>query len=151
MSANKSEHSISDKAVGPIIGFCIGVWDTCHYGHLRLLERAKDQCCHLVVAVVEDAAVKAQKGTDRPINKFEHRLAIVNGLKAVDEVLPSTGFDPYEAVLETIKIHGRIDKYFRGSDQTHIPIDKIKPLVGEVITIERTPDISTTQIVEKMK
>lgn len=130
-----------------IIGFCIGVFDTFHYGHLRLIQRAAEQCDHLVVAVVLDEAVKAQKGENRPIIPFEQRIAIIRGLKVVDEAVPSESFDPYLAVIR----NGKIDKYFRGADQQHVPIEEIKKLGIEIVQLDRTPDVSTTKIIERLK
>lgn len=129
------------------IGFCIGVFDCFHYGHLRLIQRAAEQCDHLVVAVVKDAAVKAQKGENRPIIPFEQRIAIIRGLRAVDAAVPSEGFDPHDAV----KALGHIDKYFRGADQQHVPIEEIKKMGIEIVQLDRTPDVSTTKILEKLK
>lgn len=138
--------------MGPIIGFCIGVFDTFHYGHLRLIERASDRCCHLIVAVVKDDAVKIQKGENRPIIPFEQRLAIIRGLKATGEVIPSEGFDPYQAVIDSIKLHDKVDIFFKGADQQHIPTERIEKEFGvEIVMLDRTPDVSTTKIIERMK
>jgi cytidyltransferase-like protein len=133
------------------IGFCIGVFDCFHYGHLRLIERASEKCNFLIVAVVKDAAVKAQKGPTRPVIPFEQRIAIVDGLKATGRTIPSEGFDPYQAILECIKIYGKIDYYFRGADQQHIPIEKVERQGIKIIQLDRTPDVSTTKIIERLK
>lgn len=128
------------------------MFDTFHYGHLRLIQRASDGCCHLVVAVVKDEAVKKQKGENRPIIPFEQRIAIVRGLSATGEAIASEGFDPYQAVLDTTKLHGKVDKFFKGADQAHIPTDKIEKELGiEIVHLDRTPDVSTTKIIERMK
>lgn len=138
--------------MGPIIGFCIGVFDCFHYGHLRLIQRASEGCCHLIVAVVKDAAVKAQKGENRPIIPFEQRIEIVRGLSATGEAIASESFDPYQAVIDSIQLHGKVDKFFKGADQAHIPTDKIEKELGiEIIHLDRTPDVSTTKIIERMK
>jgi glycerol-3-phosphate cytidylyltransferase len=133
------------------IGFCIGVFDCFHVGHLRLIERASEQCGHLIVAVVQDAAVRAQKGENRPIIPFEQRIAIVEGLKATGKAIPSMGFDPYQAVKDSMNIYGKIDYYFKGADQQHVPTDKIEKLGIKIIMLDRTPDVSTTKIVSKLK
>lgn len=137
--------------MGPIIGFCIGVFDCFHYGHLRLIERASSQVDHLIVAVVKDEAVRIQKGETRPIIPFEQRIAIVSALKYTGEAIASEGFDPYQAVVDSVKLHDKVDKYFRGADQAHVPIQKIKDLGIEIVELDRTPDVSTTKIVERMK
>lgn len=129
------------------IGFCIGVFDMFHYGHLKLIERAAEQCGHLVVAVVKDEAVRAQKGEGRPVIPFDQRIAIIKGLKAVDDVVPSESFDPYQAVLD----YGIVNIYFKGADQQHVPTDRIEELGIKIVMLDRTPDVSTTKIIERMK
>ena len=59
------------------IGFTTGVFDLFHVGHLNLLERCKEQCNYLIVAVCGDDYVKEIKHTE-PIYSEEERMRILS-------------------------------------------------------------------------
>ena len=67
------------------IGYLSGTFDLFHVGHLNLLKRAKAQCDYLIVGVHPDASHKG-KQTFIP---FEERMAVVGGVRYVDQVVPS--------------------------------------------------------------
>lgn len=69
------------------IGFTTGVFDLFHIGHLRLLEKAKQNCDELIVGVNTDDLVLSYKGK-LPIIPFEDRCDIINSIKYVDKVIP---------------------------------------------------------------
>ena len=67
------------------IGYLSGTFDLFHVGHLRLLERAKEQCDYLIVGVHPDASHKGKT----VFIPFEERKAIVASIKYVDKVIDS--------------------------------------------------------------
>ena len=117
------------------LGFCIGVWDGCHIGHLRRIEAAASLVNKLIVATVADAAVKAQKGDDRPMFPLEHRVAIIESLKWTTHSIISQTFDPYDCFIEAMQKFGKIDIYIKGEDQAHIDTSRIEALVVQIITL----------------
>ena len=70
--------------------FVNGTFDILHMGHLDLLNYAKSLGTHLLVAVDSDNRVTEKKGSDRPFNKIDNRVALLQNLKAVDEVKVAT-------------------------------------------------------------
>jgi glycerol-3-phosphate cytidylyltransferase len=78
------------------VGYTTGVFDLFHIGHLNILERAKERCEHLIVGVSTDEVVRGYK-LKTPIIPFEERIAIVKAIKYVDEVVPQTSLDKFEA------------------------------------------------------
>lgn len=71
--------------------FTNGCFDILHRGHTTYLEQARNLGAALIVAVNTDASVKRlEKGSDRPINCLEDRLAVLASLACVDAVI---GFD----------------------------------------------------------
>ena len=62
-----------------IIGFTSGSFDILHPGHVDYLEKAKQQCDCLVVAVNSDASIKGYKSTLRPIVPAKDRARVVAG------------------------------------------------------------------------
>ena len=67
-------------------GLVMGVFDLFHVGHLKLIERAKEQCDYLRVAVLSDALVEKFKNHP-PVIPEEERRTILAALRAVDEAV----------------------------------------------------------------
>lgn len=92
------------------IGYTTGVYDMFHIGHLNVLQRAKAQCNYLVVGVTTDALCYQRK-KKYPIICEHDRMAIVQELRCVDQVVPQENMDKLDAVK---KYH--VDAVFVGSD-----------------------------------
>jgi glycerol-3-phosphate cytidylyltransferase len=120
-----------------------GTFDLFHYGHLRILERAKALGDYLIVAVSTDEfnAIKGKYCT----YPYEHRAEIVKAIKFVDEVIPENN---WEQKIDDVKNHD-IDIFAMGSDWKG-KFDFLKEYC-EVIYFERTDNISTTQIKEEIR
>jgi glycerol-3-phosphate cytidylyltransferase len=120
-----------------------GTFDLFHYGHLRLLERAKALGDYLIVAVSTDEfnAVKAKKCT----YPFSERAQIVQAIKYVDEVIAE---ENWEQKAADIKKH-QVDVFVMGNDWEG-KFDSLKSIC-QVIYLDRTPDISTTEIKTSIK
>lgn len=120
-----------------------GTFDLFHVGHLNILKRAKALGDYLVVAVSSDD-FNALKGKKCVIPDHE-RMAIVEAIKYVDEVIPEHN---WEQKINDVKEHD-IDVFVMGADwEGHF--DFLKDYC-EVVYLERTPNISTTQLKEELK
>ena len=120
-----------------------GTFDLFHFGHLRLLERAKALGDYLIVAVSTDEfnKIKGKKCT----YPYEHRSKIVEAIKYVDEVIPER---TWEQKIDDVKNHV-IDIFVMGDDWEG-KFDFLKDYC-EVIYLERTKNISTTQLKSNIK
>ena len=118
-----------------------GTYDICHVGHLRLLERARALGDRLVVGVSSDALNMKKKGR-KPIMSQEHRMAIIAALRCVDEVFLE---ESLELKQQYIKDHNAT-VLTMGDDWA----GKFVGLADEVGYFERTPAISTTELIEKI-
>lgn len=92
------------------LGYTTGVFDLFHIGHLNILKKAKEQCDYLIVGVSTDEVVEGYK-KKTPVIPFEERVAIVEAIKYVDEVVPQTSMDKF-AAWERLKF----DVIFHGDD-----------------------------------
>ncbi len=115
-----------------------GTFDLFHYGHLQLLKRAKALGDYLIVAISTDEFNKG-KGKTCAVS-FEHRKAIVEAIKYVDEVIPE---ENWEQKVVDVKKHN-ITTFVIGHDWE----GKFDFLKGycEVIYLERTTGISTKKL-----
>lgn len=92
------------------IGYTTGVYDLFHIGHLNVLKRAKLECDYLIVGVTTDELSESRKGK-RPIIPFLERMEIVEHIKFVDEVVPQSHMDKFQAWNDL-----RFNKMFVGDD-----------------------------------
>ena len=127
-------------------GITFGTFDVFHYGHLRILERARELCDRLTVGVSSDELNFSKKGRN-PYYSFEERARIVGALKCVDEVFKE---ESLERKAEYIR-QCRADILVMGDDWTG-KFDWVIPLTGcEIVYLPRTPVISTTALIERIR
>lgn len=91
------------------VGYTTGVYDMFHIGHLNILKRAKEQCEYLIVGVTTDELVSYKN--KKAIIPHDERMAIVESIKYVDQVVPQENMDKMTA-WEKYKF----DVMFVGSD-----------------------------------
>ena len=103
MTAEQLSIAVHDaKAHGEKIVFTNGCFDIIHAGHVGYLSEAKKLGDRLVVAINADSSVTRLKGPGRPINPVERRMAVLDGLEAVDWVV-SFEEDTPEELLRSLQ------------------------------------------------
>ena len=102
-----------ERARGRTVALANGVFDLLHVGHVRYLEGAAQEADLLVVAVNDDASVRALKGPGRPILDDASRAELIAALRCVDYVVlfPELTVGP---LLELLKP----DVHCKGTDYT---------------------------------
>lgn len=120
-----------------------GTFDLLHYGHINLLRRAKELGDYLVVAISTDEfnSIKNKKS----YFNYEKRKMILEAIRYVDEVILE---ESWEQKIVDIR-ERNIDVFVMGDDWKG-KFDYLKEYC-EVVYLERTPDISTTQIKESLQ
>ena len=84
------------------IVFTNGCFDILHLGHIEYLNEAKAQGDVLIIGLNSDSSIKTIKGSDRPINNQNDRMAMLLNLKAVDCVQIFSEETP-ETIIKLIK------------------------------------------------
>lgn len=130
-----------------IRGYVSGVFDMFHVGHLNIINRARENCDHLIAGVVSDEVVVAAKGHP-PIVPFPERLAIVGALRAVDEVVIDAHVDKFDTWHQ---LH--YDVIFKGDDWRGTPKglrleSDLESVGARVHYFPYTPSTSSTQLRE---
>ena len=121
-----------------------GTFDVFHVGHLRILERARQLGDHLVVGVSTDKLNMDKKGRCPCYDQHE-RFEIVKGLKCVDEVFLEESLELKRHYLMTYNA----DRLVMGDDWKG-KFDEFNDIC-QVMYLPRTPSISTTAVIEKIK
>lgn len=117
-----------------------GTFDLLHYGHIRILKRAKEMGDYLVVALSTDEfnAIKGKKA----YHSYETRKKMLEAIRYVDLVIPENN---WEQKLQDVKDY-KIDVVVMGDDWAGSDkFDYLKEYC-EIAYLERTPGISTSQI-----
>lgn len=131
------------------IGYTTGVYDMFHIGHLNILKRAKEQCEFLIVGVSTDELVESYKHKT-PIIPFKERMAIVEAIKYVDQVVAQENMDKFAAWG---KLH--FNAIFHGDDwkgsRMYDEIEKKLSSVGvDMVFLPHTDGTSSTLLSEKL-
>ena len=117
-----------------------GTFDLLHYGHIRLLKRAKALGDYLIVALSTDE-FNQTKGK-KAYHPYEVRKEILESIKYVDEIIPENN---WEQKLNDVKKYN-IDIVVMGDDWAGSDkFDYLKQYC-EIVYLPRTEGISTTQI-----
>ena len=134
---------------GKRVVFTNGCFDILHLGHLKYLTKAKSQGDVLVVAVNTDSSIRMFKEKGRPIIDEKARAALVAGLKPVDYVILFKEETPLE-IIRKIKP----DILVKGADYKFNEIvgaEFVKSYGGKVKRIKLTPNMSTTNVIQKIR
>lgn len=131
----------------PIV-FTNGCFDILHEAHMELLQFCKSIKPHggeVLVAINGDESIKKLKGSNRPINNEQARIAILNNIESVDWVIVFNEDTPYE-ILEKIRPHTLV----KGGDYT---MDTIigKEFCDNVRVFTYIDGKSTTGIIDKIR
>ena len=117
-----------------------GTYDLLHYGHVRLLRRAAQLGDYLVVGLSTDE-FNALKGKSS-FYSYGVRKEMLESIRYVDLVIPE---ERWEQKVDDIKKYG-IDVVVMGSDWANDPrFDSLKEYC-EVVYLDRTDNISTTEV-----
>ena len=117
-----------------------GTYDLLHYGHIKLLQRAKALGDYLIVGLSTDEFNWNEKHK-KCYFTYEERKEMLESLRCFDLVIPE---ENWEQKKEDMHLY-HIDTFVIGDDWKG-KFDFLKDEGVEVIYLPRTPEISTTQI-----
>lgn len=117
-----------------------GTFDILHYGHLKLLERAKKLGDYLIVGLSTDEFC-LEKGKTTYYD-YSKRKEMLEAIRFVDKVIPEHSFDQKFKDFKKYKV----DTFVIGSD--YINSDKLKNIdkYCNLVILDRTPNVSTTEL-----
>ena len=121
-----------------------GTYDLLHYGHIRLLKRAKALGDYLIVAISTDEfnAIKGKKA----YHNYETRREMLEAIRYVDLVIPE---ERWEQKIDDVKNYF-VDVVVMGSDWEGSEKFEILRDYCDVVYLDRTEGVSTTKIKEEL-
>lgn len=120
-----------------------GTYDLLHWGHVRLLKRAKALGDYLIVALSTDE-INEFKGK-KAYHNYEERKMMLEALRYVDLVIPEADWEQKRD--DIVKYH--VDVFAIGDDWEG-KFDYLNELC-EVVYLPRTEGVSTTKIKEDLE
>ena len=139
----------AERARGRRVALTNGCFDVLHVGHVRLLAGARTHGDVLVVALNDDASVRANKGPGRPWVPLAERMELVAALEGVDFVT-SFGEPTAERLLEAL----RPDVHVKGTDWTPetVPERHVVRAYGGRVEIAGDPkDHASSSLIERLR
>tara|TARA_B100001063_G_C16508804_1_gene425711 strand:- start:165 stop:581 length:417 start_codon:yes stop_codon:yes gene_type:complete len=118
-----------------------GTYDVFHVGHVNLLQRAAALGDQLIVGVSTDA-LNYSKKQRYPVYNQNDRMKIINSLRYVNLCFEEESLERKREYI----LRYNADVLVMGDDWKG-KFDEFKDIC-EVVYLERTPSVSTTQIIE---
>lgn len=122
-----------------------GTFDLLHYGHIRLLKRAKELGDYLIVALSTEE-FNELKGK-KTYHNYETRKKMLEAIRYVDLVIPES---TWEQKIDDVKTYS-VDIVVMGSDWAGSEKFEYLRDYCEIKYLDRTEGISTTKIKEDLK
>jgi rfaE bifunctional protein nucleotidyltransferase chain/domain len=138
-----------ERSQGLTHAFANGVFDVLHVGHVRYLQAAAEQADRLIVAINDDASVRALKGPTRPILTAADRAELVAAIRGVDYVIIFS--EPTVApLLQTLQpaVH------CKGTDYTEDSVperETVRAYGGRIAIVGDPKDHSTRDLLERIR
>ena len=117
-----------------------GTYDLLHYGHINLLRRARELGDYLIVGLSSDVFNREEKGKECYFS-FEQRKTMLEAVRFVDQVIPESCWEQKRSDIQEYDV----DIFVMGDDWKG-QFDYLEEEGVKVVYLERTPEISTTQI-----
>lgn len=119
-----------------------GTFDLLHYGHIRILKRAKEQGDYLIVALATDEfnVLKGKKA----YHDYETRKLMLEAVRYVDLVIPEKDWAQKRKDVQDLNVN-----VFVMGDDWEGKFDELKDIC-EVNYLPRTEGISTSKIKQEL-
>ena len=121
-----------------------GTFDLLHYGHIRLLQRAKELGDYLIVGLSTDEfnAIKGKKA----YHSYETRKKMLEAIRYVDLVIPEKSWDQKISDVQRYEV----DITVMGSDWANSDRFEYLRDYCKLVYLDRTEGISTSKIKEDL-
>ncbi|KPK84089.1 MAG: hypothetical protein AMJ81_06600 [Phycisphaerae bacterium SM23_33] len=134
------------RAAGETVVFTNGCFDLLHMGHVRYLQRGREQGSCLIVAINSDDSARRLKGPGRPVIGQNERAEMLAALECVDYVTIFEEDTP-EPLLKLL----RPDVLVKGGSTGEIVGQQfVEGCGGKVMKMDLVEGLSTTEIINRI-
>ncbi|OQX28152.1 MAG: bifunctional heptose 7-phosphate kinase/heptose 1-phosphate adenyltransferase [Desulfobacteraceae bacterium IS3] len=137
------------KRKGKQIVLTNGCFDLLHTGHIMLFSASKQLGDILIVAIDDDASVRALKGNGRPVIAARERVRILSALDSVDYVTIFSS-DELKKLIETLK-PDVLTKGSNYSPEKVLGYEIVERLGGRVVLFPVNDGVSSSDIINMIK
>lgn len=137
------------NAAGETIVFTNGCFDIIHHGHVDSLQKSAAFGTKLIVGLNSDKSVELLKGKNRPVFNQEARALMIAALAFVDAVIIFAEDTPANLIAQI-----NPDFLVKGKQYEIHEIAGHKTVLangGRVETLDLVPDISTSEVIRRIK
>jgi phosphoenolpyruvate phosphomutase len=124
--------------------------DVLHAGHINIINHGS-QFGKVIIGLLTDSAIESYKR--KPYLNYNQRLAVIESVKNVSEVIPQETLD-YRPNLLRVKpnyvVHGDDWQYGVQSEVRNQVIETLLQWGGKLIEVPYTENISSTEIISKI-
>ena len=127
------------------------VLDIIHQGHILMMKNAKafaGEDGTLVIGILTDEATMEKKS--KPTLSFNERMLLAESIKYADVVVPQTTYSPIGNIKRI-----KPDIHMESSSHSEEDIKEVEAIVkewgGKVVTLPYYPEISSTEIKNRLK
>jgi D-beta-D-heptose 7-phosphate kinase/D-beta-D-heptose 1-phosphate adenosyltransferase len=125
-----------------------GSFDLIHLGHVKYLDRAKDQADMLFVGVDSDAKIRRRKGEDRPMVPEAERLEMLAYQRPVDLIYLKDDDEPRWALIKAVAPDVLVlteDHSYSEAEQ-----EELLTIVGRIEVVTRQASVTTSERIRQM-
>ena len=136
------------KGLGQRISLTSGSFDLIHLGHVKYLEKAKEQADMLFVGVDSDAKIRHRKGPDRPMVPEHERVQLLAFQRPVDFVYLKQEDDARWGLIRAVSPDVLVlteDHSYSEQD-----LEELGAIVGRIEVIERQASVTTSERIRQM-
>ncbi|RNF04034.1 putative ethanolamine-phosphate cytidylyltransferase [Trypanosoma conorhini] len=137
---------------GDRIVYVDGSFDLFHYGHIRVLQRARELGDYLIAGIQDDGVIRKAKGKNFPIMSLNERVLGVLACRYVDEVVLGAPYEVTRAVIDSLGITAVVGgktcdayEYGDGRDAYAVPKE-----LGCFHEVDSGCDLTTHAIIERV-
>lgn len=135
-----------------VVNLVTGSFDLVHAGHIDFLKQAKAHSSQipLLVIVLDDIAIAARKGSDRPIYPLRDRLTILSAISYIDYLLPWE--NSWEEIRNFVERINLVNLFVTPKDPGLDNKMEIARNNGfKLVELKLYNEVSTTSIIERIK
>jgi D-beta-D-heptose 7-phosphate kinase/D-beta-D-heptose 1-phosphate adenosyltransferase len=136
------------KGLGQRIALTSGSFDLIHLGHVKYLDRAKEQADMLFVGVDSDAKIRRRKGPDRPMVPETERVQLLAYQRPVDFVYLKQDADPRWGLIRAVAPD--VLELTEDHSSSAAELTELAEICGRIEVIERQASVTTSERIRQM-